>query len=83
MTRNSILITVLFLGAGLAFQASADDSHRHHATNEAKPAAAASAALTEGQVRQIDKAAGKITIKHGPLPQFDMPALTLLYRVKA
>lgn len=82
MTRNSILITVLFLGAGLAFQASADDSHRHHATNEAKPAAAASAALTEGEVRKIDKAAGKITIKHGPIPQFDMPAMTMVYRVK-
>jgi Cu/Ag efflux protein CusF len=79
MTRNSILIAALMLGAGLAFQASADDSHRHHATNEA---AAASAALTEGEVRKIDKAAGKVTIKHGPMPKFDMPAMTMVYRVK-
>ena len=33
-------------------------------------------------MRKIDKAAGKITIKHGPIPQFDMPAMTMVYRVK-
>ena len=82
MTRSSILIAVLFLGAGLGFQASADDIHRHYAKNEAVPAAAASAAWTEGEVRKIDKAAGKITIKHGPMPKFDMPPMTMAYPVK-
>jgi len=82
MTRNSILIAVSFLGVGLAFQASADDSHKHHAKNEVKPAAAASVALTDGEVRKVDKAAGKVTIKHGPMPKFDMPAMTMVYRVK-
>jgi Cu/Ag efflux protein CusF len=82
MTRNSILTAVSIIGAGLAFQAGADDSHQHHATNEAKPAAAANTALTEGEVRKIDKAAGTVTIKHGPMPKFDMPAMTMAYRVK-
>jgi Cu/Ag efflux protein CusF len=82
MTRNSILIAVLFLGTGFAFQASAGDSHRHYAKNEAVPAAAASAAWTEGEVRKIDKVAGKVTIKHGPMPKFDMPPMTMAYRVK-
>ena len=82
MTRNSILIAVSILGAGLAFQASADDSHKNHATNEANPAAAASVALTGGEVRKIDQAAGKVTIKHGPMAKFDMPAMTMVYRVK-
>jgi len=82
MTRNSILIAVSILGAGFAFQAGADDSHRHYAKNEAKPAAAASTAWTEGEVRKVDKAAGKVTIKHGPMPKFDMPPMTMAYRVK-
>jgi Cu(I)/Ag(I) efflux system protein CusF len=82
MNRNSILIAVLFLGAGLAFHAGADVSHEHLAKNEAKPAAAASAAWTEGEVRKVDKAAGTVTIKHGPMPKFDMPAMTMAYRVK-
>lgn len=82
MTRNSILIAVSILGAGLAFKATADD--RHHPQTEAAPvaAAASTAALTEGEVRKIDKAAGKVTIKHGPMPKFDMPAMTMVYRAK-
>ncbi len=80
MTRNSILIAVSILGAALAFPAGADDSH--HATDEAKPAAAASAAWTEGEVRKVDKAAGKLTIKHGAMPKFDMPPMTMAYRAK-
>src|SRR5450830_1420417 len=82
MTRTLVIIAVLFLGSGLAFHVRAADSHMHHATNEAKPAAAASAAWTEGEVRKIDKAAGKVTIKHGAMPKFDMPAMTMAYRVK-
>ena len=82
MTRNSILIAVSIFGAGLAFQAGAADDHSHHATSGAKPTAAAGAALTDGEVRKVDKAAGKITIKHGPMPKFDMPAMTMVYRVK-
>ena len=82
MTRNSILIAVSILGAGFAFQAGASDSHMHHAKNEAKPAAVASATLTEGEVRKVDKAAGKVTIKHGAMPKFDMPPMTMVYRVK-
>jgi Cu(I)/Ag(I) efflux system protein CusF len=82
MTRSPILITALFIGAGLSLQARADDNHKHHAANEAKPAAGASTAWTEGEVRRIDKAAGKVTIKHGPMPKFDMPPMTMAYRVK-
>lgn len=82
MTRNSLLIAMLFLGAGLAFQASAEDSHRQDAKKAVKTAAAANAPLTEGEVRKVDKAAGKITIKHGAMPKFDMPPMTMVYRVK-
>ncbi len=82
MTRNSILIAALMLGAGLSFQATADD--RHHPQIETTPVAAADSteALTEGEVRKVDKAAGKVTIKHGPMPKFDMPPMTMAYRVK-
>ena len=82
MTRFLIAIAMWVLGAGLALHAGAEDSHNHHAANEAKPAAAASAELTEGEVRNIDQAAGKVTIKHGPMPKLDMPAMTMAYRVK-
>lgn len=38
--------------------------------------------LAEGEVRKVDKDAKKLTIKHGPLPNLDMPAMTMVYRVK-
>ena len=83
MTRNSLWIASLLLGAGLAFQAGADDSRQHPAKSQAKPAAAAaSAALAAGEVRKVDKAKGEVTIKHGPMPKFDMPGMTMAYRVK-
>jgi len=84
MNRNAILIAVSIFGAGLAFQAVAADSHSHNhaATNEAKPAAPAGGALTDGEVRKVDKTAGKISIKHGAMPKFDMPPMTMVYRVK-
>ena len=82
MASNAFLITVLLFGAGLAFHAGADADHTHRAQNSAKPSAAASAALTDGEVRKVDKGAGKVTIKHGPMPKFDMPPMTMAYPVK-
>ena len=82
MTRNRILLAVSIFGAALAFQASAEDSHEHHATDAAKPAAAADAAMTNGEVRKVDKAAGKVSIKHGFIRKFDMPPMTMAYHVK-
>lgn len=82
MTRYSILIAVLMLGAGLAFQATADDRHHPQTETTSVAAAASTAALTEGEVRKVDKAAGKVTIKHGPIRNLDMPAMTMAYRVK-
>ncbi len=38
--------------------------------------------LTDGEVRKVDKDAQKITIRHGPVPGVDMPAMTMVYRVK-
>ena len=39
-------------------------------------------APSEGEVRKVDKDAQKITIKHGPLQNLDMPAMTMVFRVK-
>ncbi len=47
----------------------------------AAPAALAQA-LADGEVRKVDKDAKKITIKHGPIPNLDMPAMTMVFQVK-
>lgn len=81
MTRYSLMIAVLILGAGLAFQAGADVGRKQPGKAESKPAAA-SAAWTEGEVARVEKAAGTVTIKHGAMPKFDMPPMTMPYKVK-
>ena len=81
MSRYTILIAMSMLGAGLAFQATADDKH-HPQTGTTPVAATSAAALADGEVRKIDKATGKITIKHGPIRNLDMPPMTMAYPVK-
>lgn len=68
----------ILAGALLALPAyGVDDAQRAGAA-----AAQASAPLSQGEVRKIDKEAQKITIKHGPLANLDMPAMTMVFRVK-
>ena len=55
---------------------------RDNATPGPTLGVAQAAPLSEGEVRKIDKAAGKITIKHGPLKSLGMPAMTMAFRVK-
>jgi Cu(I)/Ag(I) efflux system protein CusF len=45
------------------------------------PASVASSPLSEGEVRKVDKEASKLTLKHGPLTNLDMPAMTMVFRV--
>jgi Cu(I)/Ag(I) efflux system protein CusF len=54
--------------------ASAADHAAHHAPSAAP-------AQSDGEVRKIDKEQGKLTLRHGPLKNFDMPAMTMVFRV--
>ena len=44
-------------------------------------AAIAQEASSSGEVRRVDVAAGKVTIKHGNIPDLDLTAMTLVYRI--
>lgn len=46
------------------------------------PPAAQTAAMSEGVVRKIDAANAKITLKHGPIANLDMPGMTMVFRVQ-
>ncbi|PZP90843.1 MAG: hypothetical protein DI587_37365 [Variovorax paradoxus] len=37
--------------------------------------------MTEGEVRKIDKDNKKITLKHGPIKNLDMPSMTMVFNV--
>lgn len=58
----------------------------HAATDADNAPATASAAqampMTDGEIRKVDVAAGKLTIKHGPITNLDMGAMTMIFRVQ-
>lgn len=64
----------------------AQDAHAHgaHASNGAHGAhgSSAEAALVAGEIKKVDKQAGKVTIRHAELKNLGMGAMTMVFRVK-
>ena len=79
---NAAFIAVLAVSP-LAY---ADGNHgkKAHAghSGSAQGATAQAGGMAEGEIRKVDKDAKKITVKHGPLPKLDMPAMTMVFQVK-
>ena len=45
-------------------------------------ATAAQAQSVEAEVRKVDTAQGKLTLKHGEIKKLDMPAMTMVFKVR-
>ncbi|HUH86998.1 MAG TPA: copper-binding protein [Pusillimonas sp.] len=45
--------------------------------------AQAQEAQSSGEVRRVNPAEGKITIKHGAIPELQLPAMSLVYRAES
>ena len=74
--KPSTLIVAALLAITAPWPVLADDAHH---TGAAK---AVSEQLAEGEVRKVDKEAKKITLRHGPIPSLDMPAMSMVFQVK-
>jgi Cu/Ag efflux protein CusF len=79
MTRSSAI--AFAVAAALAAPAWAQKPASDH-SGHAGAAKTFSAPMAEGEVRKVDKAAKKITLKHGPIPSIDMPPMTMVFPVK-
>jgi len=69
-TLLALILTAAFAAPAPAQQSSAAHDSHHPS------------ALADGEVRKVDKEARKITLRHGPLPNLDMPAMTMVFQVK-
>lgn len=78
MKAVAALVLAVALSAAALAQATggAGEPARHDSAH------AAEAAPAEGEVRRVDRKARKITIRHGPIPHLDMPAMTMVFQVK-
>ncbi len=77
----SLGLVAALVSAMVTNNVKAEDIHAAHRIALAQ-ATTTAAALSTGEVRQIDKGAAKVTIKHGPIANLDMPAMTMAFRVK-
>ena len=75
------LITAIGLASTLFAPALAQQKAQDHSAHHAV-AAALAADMTEGEVRKVDRAAKKLTIKHGEIRHMDMPAMTMAFPVR-
>lgn len=48
----------------------------------AAPLLAQPVPLSEGTVRKLDPANARITLRHGPIANLDMPPMTMVFRVQ-
>lgn len=81
MFKTPIALGILISALALTGQATAQPSDAA-STSSASTSDAASSELTRGEVRKVDKEGKKLTIKHGPLKNLDMPGMTMVFQVK-
>lgn len=81
--KHALAFGAAFLvGAAQAQQAPAGADHAaHHAPATAASNAAATPTVpqSEAEVRRLDLAQGKVTLRHGPIVNLDMPAMTMVF----
>ena len=82
MFKTSIALGILISTLALNGQATAQPSDAAPASTSSASTSDASSELTRGEVRKVDKEGKKLTIKHGPLKNLDMPGMTMVFQVK-
>ena len=76
MKRIALTLALSLFAAGALAQ------HAHHAPAPEQVAQAAAKDLADGEIRKVDKAAGKVTIKHGEIKSIGMAPMTMVFKVK-
>lgn len=76
-TKLAIALAMTAAAAGASAQEHAHGKHAAHAAQQA-----AAPALVDGEVKKIDKEAGKITLRHGEIANLNMGAMTMVFRTK-
>ncbi|WP_093168765.1 copper-binding protein [Variovorax sp. YR216] len=79
MKLNQTLFALALAGASLAHAQSSEPVD--HAAHHTQSAASEQARWSEGEVRKVNREAGKLTLRHGPLENLDMPAMTMVFTV--
>jgi Cu/Ag efflux protein CusF len=91
--NRMLALAIVFVSLAVPLTAAADSGKTMGADNatatikgdrgmQGMPAPRAMARMSEGEVRKVDREAGKLTLQHGPLDNVHMPAMTMVFRIK-
>lgn len=72
------LIAIMTVALSMPIAAYAVEAHHQPGAT----GAAASAQMSDGEVRKIDTETKKITLRHGPIQNLGMPPMTMVFQVK-
>ena len=75
-----ILVSAVFSLTALPLAAQTTDHSAHHP--DTTSVAAATAPMTDGEVRKVDMDARKITIRHDAIENLGMTPMTMVFQVK-
>jgi len=78
-TTLATLAVATFATLAISAPALASNDHAGHQAGMGNMHDAAGV-MSEGTVKKLDAAAGKLTISHGPLANLDMPPMTMVFR---
>lgn len=73
----TLVVAVVAGMSSLAVAESGDNTGDYASSVEA-----GAAALTDGEIRKIDKEAKKLTLRHGPIANLVMPGMTMVFQVQ-
>lgn len=78
-------VVAIAMGCALAMSSvsyAAGDMDNMDMSADAKQGAESKDSMSHGEIKKVDAAAGKLTIKHGPLENLGMEGMTMVFKVK-
>ncbi len=86
-TIKTLFIAIAFAALGVALVAAvmpalAQTTMDHSKMADMKMADTAAVGMSDGEVRKIDKAQSKLTLKHGKIKSLNMPVMTMVFTAK-
>ena len=79
MTIRHRFMTIL---TAVAISGLAIAGHALASSHQSAAGSADTTAMTAAEVRKVDMDAKKITLRHGPIVNLDMPAMTMVFQVR-
>lgn len=83
MTHAVLTVLLGVFAAGASLAQPSDVRGRDPVAGDAiaRSGAADADELADGEVRKVDRDAGRLTLRHGPLRNLDMPGMTMVFDV--